>query len=202
MTLGLLESLGTGLAAPSANRFGRVSPTTAQHVLDDLAGFLDPATDAVLDGGACPIGVESTIVDLTVVAASGVALGSDRCGDDRGGARRAGRRRLRAESGERDARRPLRPGLRGGARRRCRCGGVGRRVGTRIGSARRTCSTAPATWCSPPGCCTPTCVPPTTNTSMSLIVVLPPASGLGHALRDRLVKAAAGSRRSPPSPAS
>jgi L-threonylcarbamoyladenylate synthase len=52
---------GSGVAAPSANRFGRVSPTTAAHVLDDLG------TDAplVLDGGAAEVGVESTIVDLT-----------------------------------------------------------------------------------------------------------------------------------------
>ena len=52
---------GSGVAAPSANRFGKVSPTTAQHVLDDLG---DEAP-LVLDGGACEVGVESTIVDLT-----------------------------------------------------------------------------------------------------------------------------------------
>jgi L-threonylcarbamoyladenylate synthase len=50
-----------GLAAPSANRFGRVSPTCAQHVLDDLA----QDTPMLLDGGPCEVGVESTIVDLT-----------------------------------------------------------------------------------------------------------------------------------------
>jgi L-threonylcarbamoyladenylate synthase len=52
---------GSGVAAPSANRFGKVSPTTAQHVLDDLG---DDAP-MVLDGGPCDVGVESTIVDLT-----------------------------------------------------------------------------------------------------------------------------------------
>jgi L-threonylcarbamoyladenylate synthase len=41
-----------------------VSPTTAAHVVDDLAEFLDPALDVVLDGGPCPVGVESTIVDF------------------------------------------------------------------------------------------------------------------------------------------
>jgi tRNA threonylcarbamoyl adenosine modification protein (Sua5/YciO/YrdC/YwlC family) len=51
MTLGLLRSSGLAIAAPSANRFGAVSPTTAQHVLDDLGDMLDPATDAILDGG-------------------------------------------------------------------------------------------------------------------------------------------------------
>lgn len=59
----LLQRVGVGLAAPSANRFGAVSPTTAQHVLEDLRDRLDPATDLILDGGPCPIGVESTIVD-------------------------------------------------------------------------------------------------------------------------------------------
>jgi L-threonylcarbamoyladenylate synthase len=65
LTLDLLERTGA-LAAPSANRFGSVSPTTAQHVLDDLGGRLDPERDVILDGGACPVGVESTIVDCSV----------------------------------------------------------------------------------------------------------------------------------------
>ncbi len=60
----LLERVGVGLAAPSANRFGAVSPTTADHVLHDLGEFLDPTCDLILDGGDCPIGVESTIVDF------------------------------------------------------------------------------------------------------------------------------------------
>jgi L-threonylcarbamoyladenylate synthase len=63
LTTELLERFGGGLAAPSANRFGRVSPTTADHVRADLGDLVD----YVLDGGACPIGVESTIVDCTVV---------------------------------------------------------------------------------------------------------------------------------------
>lgn len=62
LTTELLERFGGGLAAPSANRFGMVSPTTAQHVIDDLGD----AVDFVLDGGPCPVGVESTIVDCTV----------------------------------------------------------------------------------------------------------------------------------------
>ena len=53
-----------GVAAPSANRFGRVSPTTVRHALDELEGFLD-ADDVALDGGECDVGVESTIVDCT-----------------------------------------------------------------------------------------------------------------------------------------
>jgi L-threonylcarbamoyladenylate synthase len=61
LTLQLLSEFGGGLAAPSANRFGRVSPTTAAHVRADLGDDVD----FVLDGGPCPIGVESTIVDCT-----------------------------------------------------------------------------------------------------------------------------------------
>ncbi len=49
-----------GIAAPSANRFGRVSPTNAQHVRDEFGGQVP-----VLDGGACAVGIESTIVDLS-----------------------------------------------------------------------------------------------------------------------------------------
>ena len=57
----LLVNFGGALAAPSANRHGRVSPTTAQHVRDDLGADVD----FILDGGACGIGIESTIVDLS-----------------------------------------------------------------------------------------------------------------------------------------
>lgn len=61
MSLELLDRFGGGIAAPSANRFGRVSPTTAEHVRADLGDLVD----VVLDGGRCPIGIESTIVDCT-----------------------------------------------------------------------------------------------------------------------------------------
>ena len=57
----LLTEFGGGVAAPSANRFGHVSPTTAQHVADDLGD----AVDLILDGGACDIGIESTIIAFT-----------------------------------------------------------------------------------------------------------------------------------------
>ena len=53
-------SLRTGLAAPSANRFGRISPTTAAHVYEDLGD----AVAMIIDGGACPVGIESTIVSF------------------------------------------------------------------------------------------------------------------------------------------
>jgi L-threonylcarbamoyladenylate synthase len=56
---------GKGIAAPSANRFGAVSPTTAQAVKDELADYLDESSDVILDGGPCQVGVESTIIDCT-----------------------------------------------------------------------------------------------------------------------------------------
>jgi L-threonylcarbamoyladenylate synthase len=61
--LGLLPE-HAGIAAPSANRFGKVSPTTVADVAIDLAGLLVPG-DLIIDGGPCALGVESTIVDLT-----------------------------------------------------------------------------------------------------------------------------------------
>lgn len=61
----LLLAYGRGLAAPSANRFGRVSPTTAAHVVEELGGLLVPGRDVVLDGGPSAVGVESAIVDCT-----------------------------------------------------------------------------------------------------------------------------------------
>jgi L-threonylcarbamoyladenylate synthase len=57
----LLREFGGPLAAPSANRFGHVSPTRAEHVLADLQGRVD----LILDGGPCPVGLESTIIDCS-----------------------------------------------------------------------------------------------------------------------------------------
>jgi L-threonylcarbamoyladenylate synthase len=68
VALALLEAFekagGQGVAAPSANRFGHVSPTTAAAVVEELADYLSQ-DDLVLDGGACAVGVESTIIDCT-----------------------------------------------------------------------------------------------------------------------------------------
>jgi L-threonylcarbamoyladenylate synthase len=61
LTLALLKAFGGGLAAPSANRFGRISPTSAAHVRDEFGAGTPP----ILDGGPCPVGIESTIVDLS-----------------------------------------------------------------------------------------------------------------------------------------
>ena len=68
VALALLEAFersgGKGVAAPSANRFGHVSPTTAAAVIEELGGYLSK-DDLVFDGGACAVGIESTIIDCT-----------------------------------------------------------------------------------------------------------------------------------------
>jgi L-threonylcarbamoyladenylate synthase len=68
LALGLLEAFhklgGEGIAAPSANRFGQVSPTTASAVSEELGNFLT-VSDLVLDGGSSAVGLESTIIDCT-----------------------------------------------------------------------------------------------------------------------------------------
>lgn len=73
----LLRAAGLPVAAPSANRSGRVSPTTAAHVMEELSGRIA----AVLDGGPCAVGVESTVLDLSgagaVLLRPGGAAGGD-----------------------------------------------------------------------------------------------------------------------------
>ena len=61
LALELLRAFGGAVAAPSANRSNRVSPTTAQHVRDELGG----SVDLILDGGPCRVGIESTVLDLS-----------------------------------------------------------------------------------------------------------------------------------------
>lgn len=63
VALKLLQCVNKGIAAPSANRFGHISPTTADHVISEFEH--DDTVAAVIDGGACEVGVESTIVDCT-----------------------------------------------------------------------------------------------------------------------------------------
>lgn len=68
LALALLQEFkkigGKGLAAPSANRFGQLSPTTAEAVREELGEYLD-SSDVILDGGSSSVGVESTIIDCT-----------------------------------------------------------------------------------------------------------------------------------------
>lgn len=70
LALALLEAFGSGLAAPSANRFGRISPTCAAHVAEELG----PDVALILDGGACEKGIESTIIDLSRLDTVGPVL--------------------------------------------------------------------------------------------------------------------------------
>jgi L-threonylcarbamoyladenylate synthase len=75
IALALIKAVGSPIAAPSANRFMHVSPTTAQHALADLAGRVP----LILDGGPCEVGVESTILDLcaeipTILRPGGISL--------------------------------------------------------------------------------------------------------------------------------
>jgi L-threonylcarbamoyladenylate synthase len=71
VALALLRAFGGGVAAPSANRFGRVSPTTAADVFADLGDDVD----VILDGGPCRVGVESTIVDCSRLEPAILRLG-------------------------------------------------------------------------------------------------------------------------------
>jgi len=197
LTLDLIGALGTGLAAPSANRFGRVSPTTAQHVLDDLGTWLDPRIDAVLDGGPCPVGVESTIVDVTTsppqVLRAGAIMADDvesilagpvaeAAGPSRASGMLAAHYAPESEVVLVDDRQEA-------ALEEHRRSAVGQRVRVLdrtddlVVAARELYVDLRQA---------------DRDRLDALIVVLPPGAGLGHALRDRLFKAAAGSRRSHP----
>ena len=197
LTLELIATLGTGLAAPSANRFGRVSPTTAHHVLDDLGAWLDPRTDAVLDGGPCPVGVESTIVDLTTAPPQVLRAGAIDAGDVElilagpvadaaGPSRTSGMLEAHyAPASEVVLVDDQQAAAREDDRRRNR--GQKVRVLDRtddlVVAARELYADLRRA---------------DRDRLDALIVVLPPSAGLGHAIRDRLVKAAVGSRRSHP----
>ncbi len=186
MALQLIEQAGVGLAAPSANRFGAVSPTTAEHVLRDLAERLDPRRDVILDGGPCPIGVESTIVDCAssppqILRAGGVPVEDVRrllAGDlaDASGPSRASgmlvshyapRCAVRLVDSADDA-------------LALRAGTVGAEIldltDDLVAYARELYARLRDA---------------DDRDVVTLIAVLPPAEGLGHAIRDRLTKAAA-----------
>lgn len=172
-----------GLAAPSANRFGRVSPTTAAHVAADLGD----AVDYVLDGGPCPVGVESTIVDCTVepaqvlrpggISAEQVAalLGTDGVAPEASGPSRAPG--MLASHYAPDAQVVLVSS--GDEARRLADATPGSVIvdhGADLASyARSLYADLRAA---------------DLSGATTIIAVLPPAEGLGHAVRDRLVKAA------------
>ncbi len=76
IALEIIRESGLGLAAPSANRFGAVSPTSATAVLEDLGPYLEVGRDFIFDGGNCVVGLESTIVDATSAHPSILRLGA------------------------------------------------------------------------------------------------------------------------------
>lgn len=186
----LLRRLATvgvrGLAAPSANRFGRVSPTTAAHVRADLGDEVD----LVLDGGPCPVGVESTIVDCTVdppqvLRPGGIpteqidALLSGHLAAPSGPSRASGMldshyaprcRVLLADTADDAAE------IAAGA---SADGGVVVTIGVGIDEVRYAQQLYD--WLREADA----------DGANTVVALLPPASGLGHAIRDRLLKAAA-----------
>lgn len=192
MTLDLLARFGGGVAAPSANRFGHVSPTTAEHVRRDLGD----AVDVVLDGGPCPIGVESTIVDCTVEPAQVLRPGG--IPDEQVAALLDGAL-LDEASGPSRA-----PGmLAAHYAPQCR---------VELASSAADADTLAATFAAAgrrvdvlDGTADLAVYARTLYASLRdaddrgldvLVAVLPPPAGLGHAIADRLRKAAAGSARS------
>ncbi len=185
LTLDLLARLGGGLAAPSANRFGAVSPTTAAHVADDLGD----AVDLILDGGPCPVGVESTIVDCTVeppqILRSGgitdeqVAAVLDGPLDPADGPSRAAGM-LTAHYAPRA--RVLLADDPGGARRLAADAGSDGLVIGDLGNLARYARLLYA-WLRAAD----------DRGASTVVALMPPPEGLGHAIRDRLLKAAAGS---------
>ncbi|MDW3212872.1 MAG: L-threonylcarbamoyladenylate synthase [Ilumatobacteraceae bacterium] len=186
----LLRRFGSGLAAPSANRFGKVSPTTAQHVLDDLGGILDPDRDLILDGGPSVVGVESTIVDLTVDPPQVLRAGAISADDLR--------RILATEVAEASGPSRASGMLESHYAPACAVEPVDdRATAERLAAQRRTSGERVEV------------LDRTDDLVIAanhlfadlraadaagldrLIVVLPPASGIGHAIRDRLFKASA-----------
>jgi L-threonylcarbamoyladenylate synthase len=180
-----LAAFGGGAAAPSANRFGRVSPTSAAHVLADLGDDVD----LVLDGGECPVGVESTIVDCTVdpaqvlrpgaITAEQVALLLGSVAAAGGPSRAAG---MLASHYAPHCRVELVETAEAAARRRDALAAAGGRAEV-FDAAEDLVAAARTLYAR---------LRQADADGLDVFVaVLPPAAGLGHALRDRLIKAAA-----------
>lgn len=199
VTRRVIRALGSGLAAPSANRFGRVSPTTARHVADDIGDRLDPERDLILDGGPCTVGIESTIVDLTVAPPQVLRAGAitareierliGRVGATSGQSRAAGM----LTSHYAPACTVVLADDRATADRNA---AALRHAGRTVGVLDRTADLVVAAQhlyddlrrADRQGL-------------DALVVVLPPPDGLGHAIRDRFVKAAAATDPGQTSPA-
>ena len=204
LALALLDAFGGGVAAPSANRFGKVSPTTAAHVRADLGD--DVAV--VLDGGPCRVGVESTIVDVTgpepaILRVGGVSRAprsSETIGHDRARCERA----VRSPRPERWRRttRPTQPSRvidarQQSPRERMRTRRLGSASACSHSSSLRascptnsSCSMRHATSTSTRASSTRGCGRPTSRASTCCSSCLPPETdGLGAAVADRVWRA-------------
>jgi L-threonylcarbamoyladenylate synthase len=92
VALALLHEFNSGIAAPSANKFGHISPTTAAHVQEELGESGEKNVAMILDGGPCAVGIESTIVDMTSATPRILRPGAIRGCSSVGRARRSQRR--------------------------------------------------------------------------------------------------------------
>ena len=204
----ILAAFAKPVVAPSANRSGKVSPTTAQHVLHDLRDRID----LLVNDGPAPLGIESTIVaclDGPVLLRPGAidrdaiekVLGVAVAAPARTARRRAGKARpsrRAAPLGAGHARLPLRAADaaahqrqggragRGPARVRCRRCHPARKRPRRRSTCRRA-----ATSSKPPPTCFPTCAASTPRRPTAIAVVPIPDRGIGEAINDRLRHAAA-----------
>ena len=188
LALRLLRAFGGGVAAPSANRFGKVSPTTAAHVRADLGADVD----LVLDGGPCTVGVESTIVDCTTDPPTLLRHGAvtvEELAATLGG---RGRRHRRARAGRRACwSRTTRPAA---AVELVPDGAGGRRAGSPScagGAGPPTCSTRARRRRLRPAPLRVAAGGRRTRGLDVLVVVPPPDAGIGAAVNERLRKAAA-----------
>ena len=182
------------IAAPSANRSGRVSPTTAAHVAAELDGRIA----AILDGGPCRVGLESTVLDLSGARAAPAA--PRRHARSRRSKPRSARSRARRSGGARRARRACSRAI---TRRRCRCGsrrasvaadeallafGRARAAGRR---ARRLAEPHGRSRSRRRPISSPRCARSTGPNYRAIAVMPIPEHGLGLAINDRLRRAAA-----------
>lgn len=198
MTRDVLRRLGSGVAAPSANRFGRISPTTAEHVLADIGEILDPERDLILDGGACEIGVESTIVDLTVTPPQVLRAGAIAADDlqrilridleDASGPSRASGMLASHYAPSRVVVMPVE-----GRQAAAALATTRRGRGERVAVLDRTDDLVVAAHL-----LYADLREADAGLLDALVVVLPPPRGLGHAIRDRVLKAAATTPTNPP----
>ena len=200
LALALLRELGDGIAAPSANRFGAVSPTTAAHVRASLGDDVD----LVLDGGPCAVGVESTIVDLSDPALPRLLRSGGVSAED---ARRRARRRRRSPTRPVARARDARRALRAAARVELCADGAALAARARVprGRRRRPPGRRRRRSCRMTSSCSPDRPTPRAyahdlyallreadDRGLAVVLAVPPdPAGVGLAVRDRLSRAAA-----------